>query len=146
MKLIKTICIILFLSISIIQCKKSNDKPSNNNSPSVNNTVPLNAKILHSASFIPYNSYKSSGDMKITQEGAFNYLYFESNFASSQGPDLRVLLSTDLSQSQTLDLGKLIAISGNQVYNIPANTPLSQYKYVLIYCKQASRLFGSAQW
>ena len=77
------------------------------------------------------------------QDGS-NILRLES-LQVTNGPDLYVYLATDKSASDFVSLGKLKANNGNQNYNIPAETDLTKYKTVLIWCKPFSVLFGSAE-
>jgi hypothetical protein len=56
-----------------------------------------------------------------------------------------VYLSVDKEASDFVDLGRLKGNIGNQNYDIPAGTDLSKYDTVLIWCKQFSVLFGSAE-
>jgi len=67
------------------------------------------------------------------------------NFKSTNGPDLFVYLATDDRASDFVNLGALKANNGNQNYDIPADTDLSKYNNVLIWCKSFSVLFGSAE-
>jgi hypothetical protein len=66
-------------------------------------------------------------------------------FKSTNGPDLYVYLSTDKQASDFVSLGRLKANIGNQNYDIPSGTDLSKYDTVLVWCKQFSVLFGSAE-
>ena len=66
-------------------------------------------------------------------------------FHSTNGPDLHVYLATDNHATEFIDLGKLKANNGDQNYSIPQGTDLSKYDTVLIWCKQFSALFGSAE-
>jgi hypothetical protein len=67
------------------------------------------------------------------------------DFSSTNGPDLYVYLATDSSASDYVSLGRLKANIGNQNYDIPAGFDLTKYDTVLIWCKQFSVLFGSAE-
>ena len=67
------------------------------------------------------------------------------NFKSTNGPNVHVYLSTDKTASNFIDLGRLKANNGNQNYNIPKGTDLAKYSMVLIWCKDFSVLFGSAE-
>ena len=67
------------------------------------------------------------------------------DFSSTNGPDLYVYLTSDASASDYVSLGRLKANSGNQNYDIPEGTDLAKYDTVLIWCKQFSVLFGSAE-
>ena len=66
------------------------------------------------------------------------------NFKSTNGPNVHLYLATDKAASNFIDLeGK--ANNGNQNYNIPVGTDLAKYNVALIWCKDFSVLFGSAQ-
>lgn len=67
------------------------------------------------------------------------------NLKTTNGPDLYVYLSSGKDASEIVDLGKLKGNIGNQNYEIPAETDLSKFNTVLIWCKAFSTLFGSAQ-
>jgi len=80
----------------------------------------------------------------ISLEDGTTILRFE-NFKSTNGPDLYVYLATDDSATDFINLGRLKANNGNQNYNIPDEAELSKYDTVLVWCKQFSVLFGSAE-
>ncbi|MGA9845152.1 MAG: DM13 domain-containing protein [Nitrososphaeraceae archaeon] len=67
------------------------------------------------------------------------------NFKSTNGPNVHLYLATDKDASNFIDLGRLKANNGNQNYNVPPGTDLAKYNVVLIWCKDFSVLFGSAQ-
>jgi hypothetical protein len=67
------------------------------------------------------------------------------NFKSTNGPNVHLYLATDKAASNFIDLGRLKANNGNQNYNIPVGTDLVKYNVALIWCKDFSVLFGSAQ-
>jgi hypothetical protein len=67
------------------------------------------------------------------------------NFKTDNGPKLLVYLSTDVSSSEFVNLGDLKGISGDYTYNIPANTDISKYKLVNIWCVDFSVSFGTAE-
>jgi hypothetical protein len=67
------------------------------------------------------------------------------NFKSTNGPNVHLYLSTDKAASNFIDLGRLKTNNGNQNYNIPVGTDLAKYNTALIWCKDFSILFGSAQ-
>lgn len=109
-------------------------------------TSEMNNSII-SGSFIGVNDgiHNAEGIAKIIpiQDDA-NILRLE-NLKVTNGPDLYVYLSTDKSATDFVNLGKLKANNGNQNYNIPVGTDLSNYNTVLIWCKAFSVLFGSAE-
>ena len=67
------------------------------------------------------------------------------NFKSTNGPNVHLYLATDKTATNFIDLGRLKANNGNQNYDIPHGTDLAKYNMVLIWCKDFSVLFGSAQ-
>ena len=66
-------------------------------------------------------------------------------FKSTNGPNVHLYLATDKTASNFIDLGRLKANNGNQNYKIPVGTDLAKYNMALIWCKDFSVLFGSAQ-
>jgi hypothetical protein len=76
-------------------------------------------------------------------ESGSNVLRLE-DLVVTNGPDLYIYLSTDKSASDFVNLGRLKANIGNQNYEVPEGTDLTNYGTVLIWCKAFSVLFGSA--
>ena len=74
------------------------------------------------------------------------------NFETSNGPDVRVLLiansdATDdatVKNSTPIELGKLKGNIGDQNYDIPADVDLAKYKAVTIWCNRFGVNFGTA--
>jgi hypothetical protein len=80
----------------------------------------------------------------IPLDGGRSILRLE-NFKSTNGPNVHLYLATDKAASNFIDLGRLKANNGNQNYDIPVGTDLAKYNMALIWCKDFSVLFGSAQ-
>ena len=78
-------------------------------------------------------------------------LRFE-NFRVTNGPDLRVVLTTvadpgnsgDVHAPGSIELDKLKGNVGNQNYHIPSDADVSAYKSVVIYCKPFRVVFAVA--
>lgn len=76
-------------------------------------------------------------------------LRFE-NFNAANGPDLRVILSSNPTVHETRDLGEYVELgklkgnTGNQNYDIAADLELSKYPVVVIYCKPFHVVFATA--
>lgn len=74
------------------------------------------------------------------------------DFQTSNGPDVHVYLvaAEDAKDNDTvtragfLELGSLKGNIGDQNYDLPANTDLSKYRAVTIWCKRFSVNFGTA--
>ncbi len=104
----------------------------------VNNT-------LYQGQFIDADSFhKTSGQALIVSDGGKNYLRLE-DFQTTNGPDLYVYLANDLDAEDYVSLGRLKGNIGSQNYEIPDDINPEDYKYVLIWCKAFSVLFGSAE-
>lgn len=67
------------------------------------------------------------------------------NFKTDNGPKLLVYLSNDVNSTEFVNLGDLKGVSGDFTYAIPANTDLSKYKIVNIWCVDFSVSFGTAE-
>jgi len=78
-----------------------------------------------------------------------------SDFATSNGPDVHVLLarSDDKTLNQeivkdkldSIELGALKGNQGDQNYDLPATADLNQYQAVVIYCERFHAIFGVAR-
>lgn len=89
--------------------------------------------------------HDAQGSAKVlTLEDGSRVLRFE-DFKSTNGPDLYVYLATDKDASDFVSLGPLKANIGSQNYGIPEGVDLSKYDTALVWCKQFSVLFGSAE-
>ena len=74
------------------------------------------------------------------------------DFATSNGPDLHVYLvaaddakdSDMVTKAGFVDVGSLKGNIGDQNYDLPANTDLSKYRAVTIWCKRFGVNFGTA--
>jgi hypothetical protein len=97
--------------------------------------------------------FAGAGDGTHNAEGVAKVIYLDAksdvlrleDLKVTNGPDLYVYLATDKQASDFVDLGKLKANNGNQNYDIPEGTDLSKYNNVLVWCKQFTVLFGSAE-
>ncbi|MDM5430952.1 DM13 domain-containing protein [Bacillus mycoides] len=74
-----------------------------------------------------------------------------SNFSTSNGPDVRVVLvptdrlknNEDVKNHQYIELGKLKGNKGDQNYEIPEGIDVSAYGSVSIWCKRFNENFGA---
>src|SRR5215210_2825430 len=75
-----------------------------------------------------------------------------SQFATSNGPDVRVYLvaAPDAADNESVkkagfvELGKLKGTDGDQNYDVPADLDLGKYRAVTIWCRRFSVNFGTA--
>ena len=89
--------------------------------------------------------HNAEGVAKIIQLADGTDILRLENFKATNGPDLYVYLSTDKTNADIVNLGRLKGNIGNQNYLIPADTDMTKYNIALIWCRAFSVIFGSAQ-
>ena len=89
--------------------------------------------------------HNAEGVAKIIQLADGTDILRLENFKATNGPDLYVYLSTDKTNADIVNLGRLKGNIGNQNYLIPAGSDLTKYNTALIWCRAFSVIFGSAQ-
>lgn len=98
--------------------------------------------------------HHTSGRATIYKESDGKLVLRLTNFKTSNGPDVHVVLiaaanaSDDAnflkSGTERVELGMLKGNEGDQNYDIPANTDLSRFQTVSIYCERFNANFGAA--
>ena len=103
--------------------------------------------LVASGQFVGVNDgiHNAEGQAKILKLVDGKRLLRLEDFKATNGPDLYVYLATDGTAQDYVSLGELKANIGNQNYEIPDGTDLTKYDTALIWCKQFSVLFGSAE-
>jgi hypothetical protein len=131
----------LFLSLSLLfvlsfaACRKV----PVDNTPIV--TTPTD-KTLFTGSF-QNGAHTVTGTAKIIEDASKKrYLVLE-NLKSDAGPDIRVYLATDKTAKDFVEVNSTVT-NGNTKTELPATANIDKQKYVLIWCKQYSVLFGNA--
>lgn len=89
-------------------------------------------------------NHTASGTASIFESNG-KYVVVLDPFSSQNGPDLKVYFSKDAGASEYLRLGNLKSTMGRQSYPIPANTDISKYDFVHIWCEQFSVEFARAE-
>lgn len=104
-------------------------------------------QLLASGNFVGVNDgiHNAEGQAKVLKLADGKQLLRLEDFKATNGPDLYVYLATDGTAQDYVILGELKANIGNQNYEIPEGTDLAKYDTALIWCKQFSVLFGSAE-
>ncbi len=133
--------LLIFLLGFVIACGPDDATP----------TMPVNdvfdetkATLLREGTWSGSGNYTVSGVAQIYDNNGKKILLLN-NFSSSNGPDLRVYLSTTTGATSFANLGKLKSTSGKQTYEIPDQTDVNQFKFALIWCQQFSVLFGKSE-
>ena len=98
--------------------------------------------------------HKTEGRATIYQESDGKLVLRLTNFKTSNGPDVHVILvaTTDAmddanflkDNTEKLELGKLKGNEGDQNYEISAGTDLTKFRAVSIYCERFNANFGAA--
>ena len=97
-------------------------------------------------------AHETKGNAAIFQLGDGKRTLRLTDFATSNGPDVRVYLvaSTDAKDNDTVknagfvELGSLKGNIGDQNYDVPANVDLAKYRAVTIWCARFGVNFGTA--
>ncbi len=126
----------LFLAaLAFLQCSKDEETGDT--------IIPTEVTTLSQGSF-QSAAHSTSGTVKLAQDPqGKKYLIFE-NFKTDSGPDLRIWLAVDKTAQDYTELSKSVP-AGSFKVDVPASTDINKQKYVLIWCKQFTVLFGSAQ-
>jgi hypothetical protein len=106
---------------------------------------------LAEGTFIPRGRYSGEGQALVLNDGSEQrFLRFE-NFATDNGPDLRVYLTVSDADGDSgafdddfVDLGVLKGNIGDQNYEIPPDVDLSVYDTVVVWCVRFSTPFTAA--
>src|SRR6266849_394013 len=98
--------------------------------------------------------HATSGRATVYQEADGKLVLRLTNFKTSNGPDVHVILVATKdagddanflkSNTERLELGKLKGNEGDQNYEIPAGTDLTKFLTVSIYCERFNANFGAA--
>lgn len=110
----------------------------------VEERMPVNmAAQMGTAAIVDTPLHPAKGSVRLIKTDAGYVLRYE-DFKTINGPDLFVYLSKDIDAKEFVDLGALRATEGNINYAVPEGVDPSEYRYALVWCKQFSVLFNSA--
>jgi hypothetical protein len=100
-------------------------------------------------------AHPTSGRASIYQVGDGKRDLRLTDFTTSNGPDVHVLLAQSVDQNLTkefikgdldsIELGLLKANQGDQNYDLPDSVDLGKYDAVVIYCERFHAVFGVAK-
>lgn len=91
-------------------------------------------------------SSRGTGSVKLKIENDVLKLILGDDFSTSSGPpDLRIYLgNTNNSVNGAVELASLSSTSGSQTVNISSSIAITDYRYVIIWCKQFGGAYGIA--
>jgi len=90
------------------------------------------------------NIHSVVGTVNVFEKDGKRTLVFK-DFKSDGGPDLRIYLAENTGLRNFIEVTKLENSSGNFSVELPASADPSKQRYVLIWCKAFSVLFGNAE-
>jgi len=100
-------------------------------------------------------AHPTSGRASIYEVGEGKRALRLTDFATSNGPDVHVVLAQSADQNlsnefvkgdlDSVELGLLKANQGDQNYDLPASVDLGKYDSVVIYCERFHAVFGVAK-
>jgi Electron transfer DM13 len=130
--------ILAFVMTLLFSCKKEETTTT----PIDTTPVTTGLTTIYQASFVAA-SHPTTGTVKLSKDAAGKkYLVFE-GFKTDAGPDLRFYLAEDLKATNFTEItGKVV--DGSYKIEVAATVDTEKKRKVLIWCKQFSVLFGSA--
>jgi len=104
-------------------------------------SVPTQIQVIRTSKFTD----RSQGSAKLKIENGILKLQTSDDFGGSNAPDLRMYLSNSSRNiSDAIEIATLTQRSGAQSWNLPIGTSITQYRYVLVWCKQFNANYGTA--
>ncbi len=100
------------------------------------------SKVIFKGTFMS-NVHATSGMVNVVEKGGKRSLVF-TDFKTDAGPDLRIYLAENTALRNFVDVAKLDK-SGNFTIELPDTVDPAKQKFVIIWCKPFSVLFGNAE-
>lgn len=145
--------LVIVLALAMSACQKTEElqpvvsngttnNGNNGNNKPIDQFDVVGQKLLAQGDFMS-NVHTTSGNVKLYEKDGRRTLVFE-NFKTDGGPDLRIYLSEDKAVSKFVEVSNKVNL-GNYFIELPAAADHKTQKFVLIWCKQFSVLFGNAE-
>ena len=116
--------------------------------------VSVGASVMRSLATGRFHSvaHETHGTATIQDVGEGRRVLRLTDFATSNGPDVRVYLvaapdasdNATVTQAGFVELGKLKGTDGDQNYDVPSDLDLTKYRAVTIWCRRFSVNFATA--
>lgn len=139
----KKILFILCLGFILSACSKEDVET---NAPEDGTTLPAESKltILASGDFVKSGNYSTAGKAELLKDDVgVNYIRL-TNFTVSSGPDLRFYIAADRAAKDFVEISNSVK-GGSYAIKLTKPVDLNKTKFLLIWCKQFSVLFGSVE-
>ena len=107
-------------------------------------TTDVTGQTLLSQGMFVSNVHSTSGTVNLYEKGGKRTLVF-ANFRTDGGPDLRIYLAENTGLRNFIEVSRLTSTSGNFSVELPTGADPAKQRYVLIWCKAFSVLFGSSE-
>jgi len=88
--------------------------------------------------------HPASGNIRVIETADNTVVRYES-YNGTNGPDLLVYLAKDLEATEFVSLGRSKGNRGNANYTVPSDVDVSEYKYVMTWCRAFGVLFDYAE-
>lgn len=124
---------------------QAKDIPSNSHDVSSGESIQKQDQMMREpvSTVVGTGGHPGSGSVRVINTEGGTVVRYE-NFKTINGHDLYVYLAKDLDAKEYVNLGTLKATEGNVNYDVPADVNVSDYRYVMVWCKQFSVLFNYA--
>ena len=110
------------------------EMPEINESTDVSESFPI----------IDTRTHPASGSIKVIESENQSIVRYE-NYDGTNGPDLFVYLAKDLDAKEFVSLGRAKGSKGNINYQVPEDIDISEYRYVMTWCKAFGVLFDYSE-
>lgn len=88
--------------------------------------------------------HPATGNVRVTKTETGTTVRYE-NYDGTNGPDLFVYLAKDLDAKEFVSFGRARGNKGNINYEVPEGIDVSEYRYVMTWCKAFGVLFDYAE-
>ena len=107
--------------------------------------VPLQPTVLGPFTIEDTPGHSASGAVRVINTPDEGAIVRYENYKGTNGPDLYVYLAKDLDATEFVSLGRAKGNVGNINYEVPNDIDLSEYKYVMTWCKAFGVLFDYSE-
>jgi hypothetical protein len=139
----KKILFLLCLGVVLSACSKEDVEAIDTTGGT---TLPAESKltVLASGDFVKSGNYNTAGKAELLKDDTgVNYIRLTS-FSVSSGPDLRFYIAADKAAKDFVEISNSVK-GGSYAIKLSKPVDLTKTKFLLIWCKQFSVLFGSVE-